>query len=272
MNLTNKVVLLTGASGGIGEATALAFDKEGCRVAIASRNTEKLGALARLMHNPLVIPADLSDLEQARKMVDTAVEYFGRIDILINNAASIIVSPAETVSSEDLLQAFTVNMVSPAAATQRAVMYMKQSGGGHIINVGSPGFMLGIPFYAPYVCSKAAFSAWTRTIQAEWAGTEIKVSEYFPGYIKTDSRPYSRIGIVEQDFLMTENPGFLARTFTAPKTAEFVAHHLVKLAQHPRTLMYSDFSVKIGALISNIPGFRLSLSHGMAKTARKKLT
>lgn len=270
MVLSQKVILITGAGGGIGTAAALAFEKEGCRLAIASRNVEKLQSLASKMNNPLVIPVDLSDVEQAVKMVDQVVEQFGRIDILIHNAASIIVSYAETVSPADLLQAFKVNMVAPAAATQRAIAYMKKNGGGHIINIGSPGFMMGIPFYAPYVCSKAAFSAWTRTIQAEWAGSEIKVSEYFPGYIKTESRPDSRIGRVEQNFLMAEKQNFFVRTFTAPKTPEHVARQLVKLAKKPRTLMYSDVSVKIGAFISNFAGFRLSLARNMAKNAREK--
>ena len=272
MSLSQKVVLITGASGGIGEATALAFNKEGCRVAIASRRTEKLESLALKLCNTLVIPVDLSEIEQAGKMVDKVVDHFGRIDILINNAASIIVSPAETVSTEDLLQAFTVNMTAPAAATQKAISYMRKTGGGHIINVGSPGYMMGIPFYSPYVCSKAAFSAWTRTIQAEWADSEIQVSEYFPGYIKTDSRPDSRIGVIDQDFLLAEKPGFLVRTFTTPKTPEHVALHLIKLAKHPKAIMYSDVSVKMGAFISNFTGFRLFLSRNLAKNARKKLT
>ncbi|MEI6852041.1 MAG: SDR family oxidoreductase [Bacteroidota bacterium] len=271
MDLRGKVVLITGASGGIGEAAALAFSREGCRVAVASRRAEKLQAVASQMPDSLVVAVDLSDVASARATIDRVAEHYGRIDILINNAASIIVADSETVATEDLLQAFTVNLAAPAAATQQAIKHMKAGGGGQIINVGSPGFMMGIPFYAPYVCSKAAFSAWTRTIQAEWAGSSIKVSEYFPGYIKTDSRPDSRMGVVEQDFLMDAQPGFLIRTFASPKTPQHVAQHLVKLAKRPRTLMYSDFSTHIGAFISNFPGFRLSLARNMADNARKKL-
>ena len=268
--LNDKVVLITGASSGIGAAAALAFAKEGCRVVMAARRIDKLQELAAQMHDALVLKVDLSDVQQAKQMIHKVVENYGRIDILINNAASIIVSPAQTVSTADLLQAFTVNLLAPAAASQVAAKHMKKQRGGHIINIGSPGFMMGIPFYAPYVCSKAAFSAWTRTLQAEWEGTEVKVSEYFPGYIKTDSRPDSRIGTVEQDFLMNDKPNLMMRTFAASKTAEQVAAHLLRLAKHPRTLMYSDLSVKIGAFISNFPGFRLSLARNMAENGRKK--
>jgi short-subunit dehydrogenase len=263
-------VLITGATGGIGSALAKAFDREGARVAIAARQKEKLDTIALTLTQALVLPTDLSDVNQAIAMIDRTVEAFGRIDIFINNAASIIVVPAETVSTRDLIHAFTVNMAAPAAATQQALKYMRTQGGGHIINVGSPGFMLGIPFYSPYVCSKAAFSAWTRTIQAEWAGTAIKISEYFPGYIKTDSQPESRIGAIEQDFLMSRHKNFMARHFAKAQSSEEVAKHLVKLAKHPKTLKYSSFSVKIGAFISNIPSFRLSLARQMAENGRIK--
>lgn len=269
-NLTDKVVLITGASSGIGAETALAFNSAGAKVAIASRRKERLEKLASQMDDALVIAVDLADETAACEMVRKVVDHFGRIDILINNAANIIVSMADSVRSEDLLQAFRTNLTGPVAATQEAVKFMREQGGGHIINIGSPGFMMGIPLYAPYVCSKAAFSAWTRTIQAEWSGTEIFVSEYFPGYIKTDSRPDSRIGEVDQDLLMEEKQNFMAALFTKPKTPKDVALQLVKLAMYPSSLVYSGFSVHLGAWISNISGFRLSIAKQMAKTARKK--
>ncbi len=271
MNILNqKVVLVTGASSGIGNATALAMDAAGARVAIASRRKERLDALSAKMHDPLVVTVDIADETAARQMIARVVEHYGRIDVLINNAASIIVSLSDIVTSADLMQAFRTNLTGPVAATQEAVRQMRRQGGGHIINIGSPGFMMGIPFYAPYVCSKAAFSAWTRTVQAEWADTGIVVSEYYPGYIKTDSRPDSRIGVVEQDLLMETKQNALAAIFTKPKNPEDVARQLVKLVVRPRPLVYSGISVQIGAWISNLPGFRLAIAKQMAKTARKK--
>lgn len=270
MHLADKVILITGASSGIGAAIAMALDKAGARLAIVARRQEKLQEVASHLHNPLVIAADLSDETQAREMVHHVVTHFGRIDVLINNAASIIVAKSDSVSPADLLTAFRTNVIAPVVATQEAIRFMRKQGRGHIINIGSPGFMMGIPFYAPYVCSKAAFSAWTRTIQAEWSGTEIVVSEYFPGYIKTESLPESRLGSIDQDFLMAEQQNFIARLFTKPKTPEDVAIHLVKLILKPKTLTYSDVGVKIGAFISNIPGFRLSIARQLAKNARDK--
>jgi len=270
MDIKDKVVLITGASAGIGAETAKAFDKAGAKLAIAARRKEKLIELAADLHDAMIIETDLSDETKVSDMVDATIRHFGRIDILINNAASIIVSPAENVSSFDLLLAFKTNLVAPVIATQRAIQFMKVSGGGHIINVGSPGFMMGIPFYAPYVCSKAAFSAWTRTLQAEMAGTTIVVSEYFPGYVRTDSRPESRIGEVEQDFLMSEKANAITRHFTKPQTPTKIALQVLKLARHPKPLTYSSFSVRIGAWIALFSSFRLNLSKGMAETARRK--
>jgi len=271
MKLKDKVILVTGASGGIGEAVALAFGHEGAKVVLVARRKEKLDAIASRLQDAFVIEANLEDPSAAVRMIDETVERYGRLDILINNAACIIVVPSEEVQREDLLKAFRTNLVAPVIAAQCALKYFRKQGNGHIINIGSPGFMMGIPFYSPYVCSKAALSAWTRTIQAEWAGTGIHISEYFPVYIKTDSRPESRLGDVEQDFLMSEKQNFLTRIFTKPKTAESVARDIIKLALKPKLLMHSGAGVKIGSFISNLPSFRLSIARQMAETARRKM-
>jgi NAD(P)-dependent dehydrogenase (short-subunit alcohol dehydrogenase family) len=271
MKIKGKVVLITGASSGIGKAAALAFHKAGAKVAIAARRMDKLEEVSRKMREVLVLKTDISDEKQARLMVDKTVQYFGKIDILINNAAAIIVSRSDRVKSEDLIRAFKTNLVGPVTATNQAVKYMKDKGFGHIINIGSPGFMIGIPFYAPYVCSKASLSAWTRTIQAEWAGSGIMVSEYFPGYIKTESLPESRLGTVDQDLIMDTKQNLLSRLFIKPKTAEDVSAQLVKLAQEPKIIVCSDPFVRLGSFLSNFPFIRLSIARGMARNARVKL-
>jgi len=268
--LDNKIVIITGASGGIGQATAKAFSNSGARVVLVARRLEILEELALKMKNAFVIQADLSEEEDCRKMIDLTLSHYGRIDILINNAASIIVSSSESVSRKDLLRAFNTNLLGPVTATQEVIPHMLKQGGGHIINIGSPGFMMGIPYYSPYVCSKAAFSAWTRTIQSEWKGSRIMVSEYFPGYIKTDSKPDSRMGDVDQDLLMNTEQNLITRLFAKPQDPDDVARQLVKLAIKPRILVYSDFSTRIGAFISNISSFRLSIAAQMAATVRRK--
>jgi NAD(P)-dependent dehydrogenase (short-subunit alcohol dehydrogenase family) len=272
MKVWGSVVLITGASSGIGRAAAFAFDRAGARVAMAARRRERLEDNAAKMHNPLVVPADLSDTEQARSMVERVIGHYGRIDVLINNAATIIVSPAAEVRTEDLVRSFMANLAGPVAAANRAAEQMRLQGGGHIINVGSPGFMIGIPYYLPYVCSKAAMSAWTRTIQAEWHRTGIEVSEYFPGYIDTGSPAESADGPVAQDLVIDPDQNPVARFFTRPKTPESVALQLVRLVERPRSLVCSGFMVGVGSFLSNIPAVRLSIARNMAEAVRKRLS
>jgi len=271
MNIEGKVVLITGASTGIGKSAALEFNKAGARVAIAARRENLLKEIASGMKEAFVIKTDLSNEKQARAMVDKTVSHYGRIDILINNAATSIVSSSDIVKREDLLYAFATNLLGPVAATQQSLNYMAKQGGGHIINIGTPGFMIGVPFYTPYVCSKAAFSAWTRTIQGEWAGTGIIVSEYFPGYTETGAVAQSDRGPVSQDLVVNKGGSFLAKYFSGARTGEDVARDLVALAKRPKSLMYSTFMERLAAIISNIPGIRIPVSRRMAETARKKL-
>ena len=267
----DRVILVTGASSGIGAALASLLANQGARVAISARRKERLESLAKRHPGMLVLPADLNIETDARGIVQAAFNHFGRLDVLVLNAAAIMVSPAEQVSRGDLLKGFETNLLGPVAATQEALKIMKEQGRGHIINVGSPGFMMGIPFYTPYVCSKAAFSAWTRTIQAEWVDGPVVISEFFPGYIKTDSRPESRIGIVEQDFLMNKKGNWLNRKFTKPKTAKAVARQIMKLILRPKTIAYSGLGVRLGIFIAAFSRFRLSLASQMARNGRAKL-
>ncbi|TFH39878.1 MAG: SDR family NAD(P)-dependent oxidoreductase [Chrysiogenales bacterium] len=271
MKIEGTVVLITGASSGIGRAAAFAFDRAGARVAMAARRKELLENNAAQMKDALVLAVDLSDEKEAAAMVDRTVERFGRIDVIINNAAAIIVSRADETKPEDLLRSFKTNLIDPLTAVNRAVPHMRRQGYGHIINVGSPGFLIGIPLYTPYVCSKAAMSGWTRTIQAEWAGTEIRVSEFFPGYIKTDSPAESSYGPVPQDAIIDPGRNFITRLFTRPKTVEEVARRLMRLVEKPRPLVYSDTLTGLGAWVANIPGRRLAIASGIARAGRKRL-
>jgi NAD(P)-dependent dehydrogenase (short-subunit alcohol dehydrogenase family) len=271
MKLENAVVLVTGASSGIGKSIALKFDAEGAMVALAARRAEKLNETASKMKNPFVIPTDISDYTQAREMVVKTISNFGRIDILINNAAAIIVSRSDDLTPEDMLKAYRTNVIGPIIATNEAVSHMRKQGLGHIINVGSPGFMIGVPLYGPYVCSKAAMSAWTRTIQAEWRGTGIIVSEYFPGYIMTDSPAESSFGPIDQDAVIDRERNFITKFFTKPGTPEGVAAQIVNIARNPRILTYSSRTGSIGSWLSNITSLRIRIAAGMAKNIRKRL-
>ncbi len=270
-NVKDKVVLITGASSGIGMAAAVAFSKAGAIVAAAARRKSKLDELAASYKNVFSFPTDISDVKQAEAMIEKTVKCFGRIDVLINNAAAIIVSPLMDIKPEDMEKSFKTNVIGPMAATNRAAYYMIRQGGGQIINVGSPGFMIGIPYYGPYASSKGAVTGWTRTMQAEWADSCIVVSEYFPGYIETGSPAESRMGPVPQDAVIDQHQNVLTKFFTRPKTPEYVAGQLVSLVEKPEILVYTGFTERLGSWIINFSGRRIAIARGMAKAAGKRL-
>lgn len=271
MNIRNAVVLVTGAAAGIGRAIALAFDREGARVAIADLQANKLPALAAGMRDPLILPTDVSDPDQVRSMVRKTIEHYGRIDILVNDAAAIIVSRADELSPDDLMRSFRTNVLGPMVAANTALPQMRKQGYGHIINIGSPGYMIGVPLYAAYASSKGGLSGWTRTVQAEWAGSGIVVSEYFPGYTKTESRPESKYEGVEQDLIIDPRRNAVSKFFTRPATPEGVALKVVALAKRPRPLVYTSFLIKIGSFIALFPRVRISVAVQLALAVRRRL-
>ncbi len=272
MEIKNSVILITGASSGIGRALAMRFDREGARVAIAARRRELLESAAAEMKNPLVIPADLSDENQSRDMVKKTVEQWGRIDVLINNAAAIMVSPLEEIHPDDMTASLKTNLLGPMAAVNEAARYMKEQKHGHIINVGSPSFMMGLPYYGPYVISKGAVSAWTRTLQAEWHDTGIVVSEYFPGYIKTDSASWSRqYGSLPQDLVLKEKRSLMDRLFIRAKSTDAVAEQFVRLVRRPKPVKHSGFMVALGTLLALVPAIRRSIAMGIGGNVKSRL-
>ncbi|MFH1018101.1 MAG: SDR family oxidoreductase [Pseudomonadota bacterium] len=271
MRRLDKVVLITGATSGIGKAAALAFDRSGARLALAARRTDILSGLASSMRDALAVPTDLAEEDQVRAMVDRTVSHFGRLDVLINNAAQVHFARSSTISPEVLKRAFQVNVLGPLVAAQRAVAVMRRQGGGQIINVGSPGFFIGVPFLAPYMASKAALCGLTRTLQAEWEESGVILTEYLPGYILTESIPDSEFGRLGQDVFADPGQNALLRLLARPKPASAAADDLLNAVYHPRRVIYSGFGVRLGVWLSNLAAFRRSTGARMTRTFLKRL-
>ena len=276
MEINEAVVLVTGASSGIGRATALALGRAGARVAMAARRRERLEENAAQMQGALVLPTDLADEEQAKRMVDRTIEHFGCLDVLINNAGVSVLTRADALQPEAVRQMLAVNFIGPLVATQRAVEHMRRRHRGHIINVGSPAAFLGVPLFASYAASKAALHGWTRSLQAEWAGTEIFVTEYQPGLIATEmhetSVAASDVGrdIGGIDVFEDESQNAILRRLNAALPPEKVAQDLLACIRHPRAVMYSSPSVRLGSVVALVARLRLAITSGMARTFRKR--
>lgn len=271
MDIQGTVVLITGASSGIGAATALAFDRAGARVAVAARRAERLERLVERMVDALAVPTDLADPAAAAAMVDTTVRHFGEIGVLINNAATITLAPADQTRTDDVRRSLETNLIGPIVATNEAVRHMRRRGGGHIINIASPAAVMGFPFLGPYTASKAALSGWTRSLQAEWAGTGIVVSEYFPGNVATGTQAESEFGPIGGDIFQDPDQHPLMRALARPQGPEGIAADLVQLVRRPRPVMYASAGVRLGFWLASVFPLRRMIGTKAARAVRRRL-
>ncbi len=184
--LRNKVVLITGASSGIGSALAQVFAGEGAKLALAARSFDKLQALASSL-GPEVLPlqADMTRPEEVRQMVRAAAEHFGRLDILVNNAGIGMYAAASEMLSEEFEQVVATNWLGPVHAMQAAIPYMRAQGGGQIINISSVAGKVAIPWMAAYCSTKFALNAFSNSLRLELAPDNIRVLTVCPGRVST---------------------------------------------------------------------------------------
>lgn len=172
---------------GVGEGLARAFAAQGARLAIAARSVDKLEALAKsLPGESLIIPTDMSHPEQARAMVDKCVERFGRIDILVNNAAVGMYSAAATMDLAAAEVLYKTNWLGPMHAIQQAIPHMKRQGGGQIINISTVAARLPLPYFTAYASPKYAMTAMSDILRMELRPDNIKVLLVFLGRVRTN--------------------------------------------------------------------------------------
>src|SRR5690242_9258669 len=183
MDLQNRVVIITGASMGIGAATAHEFARAGAQVALAARSAEPLAELARQIgsERALAIPADVSNRTQVDALVQQTLARFGRIDILVNNAGVGLAGPVATISPSDFERIFAINVLGPLCAMQAVAPHLRKPGGGLIINVSSMVTKLTIPTIGGYRATKMALNAISDNARIELARDNIRVITVYPG-------------------------------------------------------------------------------------------
>jgi short-subunit dehydrogenase len=191
MDLKDKVILITGASMGIGEVTARQLIPYGPKLALAARSIDKLDALASDLQSrrteALAIPTDLRDPDSIKAMVDATVSKFGRVDVLINNAGQAIAGTIADVNMADLRQIYELNIFAVIEAMQAVIPVMRQQGGGIIANVSSMTSRMNLPGLAGYASTKAALNLLTQTAHTELAPDNIRVLLVLPRLTATDS-------------------------------------------------------------------------------------
>ncbi len=190
--LSEQVILITGASAGIGAALArrLAAEYLGIRLVIAARNQEKLKAVEteclKAGAEVLVVPTDMAQVEQVKALAREALDRFGRVDALVNNAGYGQMGPIELISPEDAQRQFAVNFQGPLVLCQALIPTMRDQGGGRIINISSLGGRLAFPAGGMYSSSKFALEALSDVMRMELGAFNIKVSVIEPGPVTTE--------------------------------------------------------------------------------------
>lgn len=189
-NISGKVVVITGASSGLGEATARMLSSMGATVVLAARRKDRIDSLAADLRNnngkALAIETDVTDVNQVRNLVDTAIKEFGRIDVMLNNAGLMPQSLLEQLRIEDWDKMIDVNIKGVLYGIAAALPYMKEQKSGHIINVSSvAGHRVG-PGSAVYSATKFAVRALTEGLRQEVKPYNLRTTIISPGAVATE--------------------------------------------------------------------------------------
>lgn len=176
-----SVVFITGASSGIGKATALLLSEKGCQVIGTSRNPNNYSDFPF----PL-IKMDLTNTNSISKAVNKVIEDYGRLDVLINNAGVGISGPLEELPSEAIKNLFNTNLYGPVDVIKCVLPQMRQQGSGKIVNITSIAGYSGLPFRSMYSASKSAFDRTTESLRLELKGSGIQCCTLAPGDVATN--------------------------------------------------------------------------------------
>lgn len=227
-DLRNHVVVVTGASSGIGRATALLLARAGSSVVVAARNERALGELetsSRDLSGEIVAhPTDVSDPEAVWALAATTANRFGRIDAWINAAAVAMYATVEDTQPHELRRILDVNVVGTANGVRAALPVMERQGAGVIVNIGSVESQRALPYQSAYAASKHAVRGMTDALRAELAhrGSPVRLTLVMPSAINTPffRHARSKIGVVPQPFPPVYEP-------------ETVAEAILHAVQHP---------------------------------------
>ena len=189
-DLTDRVAIVTGGTRGIGRSISEGFVAAGARVAVASRKADACEETARALTasggEAIGVPTHTGDLDALQALVATTVDRFGRLDILVNNAATALREDIGSFTPEAYAKSMDVNLRGPVFLVEAAIPHLEQSPAGAIVNVISAGAFLFAGFTATYAAAKAALFSFTRAWAAELAPRGIRVNALAPGSVDTD--------------------------------------------------------------------------------------
>ena len=260
--MKEKVAIVTGSATGVGAATAVLLAEKGCNVVINyTRSKEEAMATAQLVeqHNVecIVFKADVSNDDECKSMVEAAIKKWGKIDYLVNNAGKTKFNPFENLdglSGEDFLDIYSVNVVGPYQMIKAVVPYMKQQGGGAIVNDSSLAGINGVGSSIAYVTSKAALNIMTKSL-AHVLGPEIRINTVAPGPIKTR---WLKGGMGDEAYSALIEQAEKELPLRQVATPEDVAETLVWFLEGAKLITGEVLIVDSGAHLGSLPKYSSS--------------
>jgi NADP-dependent 3-hydroxy acid dehydrogenase YdfG len=202
MDLDGRAIAITGATSGIGEATAVAAARAGAAVALAGRRTDRLDDLVRRIEEEggraIALPTDVGDEDQARAFVQHAYEQLGRLDVLVNNAGVMLLGPVEGADTEEWRRMVDVNVFGVLYCTHAALPVMREQGGGHIVNVSSIAGRRAALGAAVYNLTKFGLNGFTEGLRQEALHANVRVTVVEPGFVETELQGHN----ASKDFIM----------------------------------------------------------------------
>jgi clavulanate-9-aldehyde reductase len=196
VDLTDRVVAVTGASSGIGEATALACARAGAAVALAARRTDRIDELAERIEGDggkaLALETDVADERQARAFVEQTKEKLGGLDVLVNNAGLMLLGPIAGADTEEWRRMVDVNLLGLLYCTHAALPIMLERGSGHVVNISSVAGRIARAGSGVYNLTKHGVGAFSEALRQETAQAGIRVTLIEPGGVATELSGHNR--------------------------------------------------------------------------------
>jgi len=219
-SIKDKVIIVTGASAGIGLATARLLAQEGAHVALAARSIETLKKMEEELPGSFAVQTDMSDEASVKEMIYKVNKHFGRIDVLVNNAGQGLYSSIENISIHDYKKIFELNVVGPLIAMQQVIPIMRAQGSGHILNVSSLVSKNYFPMLGGYASTKYALNCLSLTARVELEKEGITVNVMHPGLTATE---FGKNSIKAEGM----EQGYSREGMPTPDSAEYIAERIL---------------------------------------------
>jgi short-subunit dehydrogenase len=266
LNLSGKVVLITGGSRGLGLVLARELAMRGAKLALCARSADKLEIarqeLEEMGAEVITLPVDVTDQDQVKTMIGDVIRKFGAIDVLINNAGIIQVGPQDSMTIADYEKAMQTNFWAPLYAIHAALPYFRNQGGGTIVNITSIGGKIAVPHLLPYTASKFAAVGLSEGMHTELKKENIQVVTVAPNLMRTGSaRNITVKGDHEAEYAWFKASG---SSPLLSQEAEVAARNIIRAIEYGESEAILSLTGKLATVVKGIAPGWVNIALGLA--------